>query len=170
MNPLLGTDLPYRDTKARGAADFYYGINATFRFILNRCGADAWHQYLRQMGREYYAPVNLRWQNGGLKAVARYWRAFFAAEPGAEVNVIEQSDRIEVRVSQCPAIKHLRDGKREIVREYCQHCFYLGSARAESSGLIMRLDGGNGACCHTFARAGANLPPQDMTRIKEATS
>lgn len=170
MPNLVPSELPYTDTKPVGAADFYYGINATFRFMLQRLGPAAWQRYLGELGRGYFAPVNRRWREGGLDAVARYWREFFSAEPGSDVEVVEKTDRVEVRIQVCPAIKHLRAGKREIVREYCQHCFYLGTARAEAAGLTMRLQGGNGSCRHTFARPEVGLPPQDMQQIKEATS
>ncbi len=161
--------LPYRDTKPQGAAGFYGGINATFRFFLNRFGEAGWRDYLEELGRGYFDPVNQQWRKGGLGAIARYWRAFFAAEPGAEVAVAELPNRVEVRVKQCPAIKHLREGKCDIVREYCRHCYYLGAARAEAAGLHMRLAGGNGACVHTFARPEAALPPQDLAAIAEVT-
>ena len=170
MNQVSPSSLPYRDTKPQGAADFYFAINATFRFILARLGRAGWIRYLEQLGHGYYAPVNRLWTAGGLPAVARYWRDFFAAEPGAVVEVIEQADRVEVRVSECPQIKHLRQDGREIVPEFCQHCYFLGAARAQASGLTMRLRGGNGSCCHTFARPDAGLPPQDLTEIKEAHS
>jgi hypothetical protein len=162
--------LPYHDTKPQGAPDFYYAINATFRYILHRLGAAAWVRYLEEMGRGYFAPVNVRWRDGGLPAVARYWRDFFAAEPGAVVEVTEHADRVELAVRECPAIKHLRSGGREIVKEYCQHCYFLGRARAEAAGLTMRLCGGDGSCRHTYAKLEAGLPPQDLTQIKEATS
>lgn len=162
--------LPYTDTKPQGSADFYYATNATFRFILGRLGPDGWRRYLRDLGREYFAPVNRQWKEGGLAAVATYWRAFFAAEPGAVVDVAEKPDRVEIAVRECPAIKHLRAGGREIVREYCQHCYILGCARAETAGLTMRLAGGNGSCVHTYARAEAGLSPQDPAQIREATS
>ena len=71
-------------------------------------------------------------------------------------------------VHECPAIKHLRASGREIGREYCQHCYFLGAARAEAAGLTMRLSGGNGSCRHTFARPSAHLPPQVMPDIAEA--
>jgi hypothetical protein len=160
--------LPYVDAKPQGAADFYYAINATFRFLLRRLGREGWHRYLEELGRGYYAPVNQRWREGGLPAIASYWRAFFAAEPGATVEVIEQPDRVEVCVHECPAIKHLRAGGREIVSEYCQHCYFLGNARAAAAGFTMRLTGGNGSCRHTFAPASAGLPPQELERIAEA--
>jgi hypothetical protein len=162
-------DLPYTDTKPQGSADFYYATNATFRFILGRLGAEGWRRYLADLGRDYYAPVNARWRQGGLPAVARYWREFFSAEPGSQVEVSAAPDRVEVHVQVCPAIRHLRAGGREIVRDYCRHCFHLGNARAEAAGLTMRLAGGNGTCRQTFALPAANLPPQDPAAIADAT-
>src|SRR5688500_5965525 len=98
------SDLPYRDTKPQGAAGFYSGINATFRFLLRRVGEDGWKRQLTEMGRSYFAPVNAQWRQGGLPAVGRYWREFFAAEPGAQVAVVDLPDRVEIKVATCPAI------------------------------------------------------------------
>ena len=162
--------LPYTDPKPQGAADFYFATNATFRFLLQRLGPAGWRRYLEEMGREYFAPVNDRWKRGGLPAVAGYWRAFFAAEPGAEVEVVPAADRVEVHVRRCPAIAHLRAAQRAIVPEYCQHCYFLGAARAEASGFVMRLRGGNGSCCHTFSRPAAALPPQNLAEIERASA
>lgn len=160
--------LPYRDTKPQGAADFYFAINATFRFLLGRLGRAGWRGYLESMGRDYFAPVNRQWQSGGLPAVAAYWRAFFAAEPGADVTVSVEPEAVRIEVRRCPAIAHLRAGGRAIVPEYCQHCYFLGEARAQASGLTMRLAGGNGSCVHTYCRAAAVTAPQDLNQIREA--
>ena len=167
MSDPAGAALPYTDTKPVGSADFYFATNATFRFLLGRVGAAGWRRYLAELGRGYFAPVNRQWAEGGLPAVASYWRAFFAAEPGAVVEVVEQPDRVELKVRVCPAISHLRAGGREIVREYCQHCYFLGAARAEAAGLTMRLSGGDGCCRHTYARPAAGLAPQDLAAIAE---
>ncbi len=160
--------LPYHDTKPQGAPDFYFETNARFRFLIARLGHEGWVRYLRDLGKSYYAPVNNQWQSGGLAAVAQYWRDFFAAEPGAKVEVEEKPDRVELDVQECPIFKQLRIGQREIVKEFCQHCFYLGQARANEAGMEMRLCGGNGSCRHTYAKSEAGLPPQDMSEIKEA--
>jgi hypothetical protein len=166
--PALGGALPYRDTKPQGAADFYFAINATFRFLLRAMGRDGWRRYLETLGQGYYAPVNRQWQVGGLPAVANYWQAFFAAEPGAEVEVVESPGQVELRVTVCPAIAHLRRGGREIVREYCHHCYILGETRAAAAGFAMRLEGGNGSCRQTFATVSECQPPQDLGAIREA--
>lgn len=163
----MKSPLPYLDTKPQGAADFYFGINATFRYLVLKYGRPGWVTYLADLGRSYYAPVNAQWRDGGLPAVANYWRAFFAAEPGAEVEVEEQADRVEITVKRCPAIHHLREQGRQIVPFYCQHCYYLGATRAQESGRGFRLEGGNGSCRHCYLKDDAALPPQDMAAIKE---
>lgn len=160
-------ELPYTDTKPRGAADFYYAINATFRFIQERFGMEGWRHYLRDLGHDYFAPVNEQWRREGPEGVTRYWKAFFAAEPGADVEVRQENDRVRIEVRTCPALKHLKEGGREIVPSYCQHCHILGEARASAAGLTMRLRGGNGSCVHTYAPASAALPPQDPGEIEE---
>ncbi len=160
--------LPYHDTKPQGAPDFYFETNARFRFLIRKLGREGWIRYLRDLGKSYYAPVNKQWRGGGLAAVAQYWREFFAAEPGAKIEVDEKEDRVELVVHACPLIKQLRLGKREIVKEFCQHCYYLGQARASEAGMEMRLCGGNGSCRHTYVKRGVGLPSQEMSEIKEA--
>ena len=51
------------------APDFYFAINATFRFIEERWGEEALNRYWDAMGRGYYAPLSARFRSGGLAAV-----------------------------------------------------------------------------------------------------
>lgn len=157
--------LPYTDTKPQGAADFYFGIDATFRFMLRQFGEAGFSDWLTEMGRDYFEPVNRIWREGGLSAVAQYWRDFFAAEPGAEVEVREEDCQVVVDVKKCPAIAHLKAHRRDIVPDYCRHCQILGQSRAEASGLSMRLEGGNGSCVHRYAMAG--VLKQDEGAVRE---
>jgi hypothetical protein len=160
--------LPHTDAKKVGAGDFYFAINATFRFIEKRFGRDGLRRYWQELGSTYYAPVTAAWKSGGLPAVAGYWRAFFDAEPGAEVQVDVTPDRVMLDVRICPAIKHLRAHAREIVPCFCQHCYYVSEAAAAPAGLTVRVEGGNGACRQTFLPRHPALPPQDLAQIKEA--
>lgn len=160
--------LPYTDAKPVGSADFYFAINATFRFILRTLGQEGLRRYWIQLGERYFAPVSATWGTTGLEGVAAYWRAFFAAEPAAEVGVTMAGDAVLLDVKVCPAIKHLRAGGREIVPCFCQHCYFVSEAMAASAGLTVRIEGGNGSCRQTFAPRAANLPPQELARIKEA--
>ncbi len=120
------------------------------------------------MGAGYYAPVSRLWQEGGFTAVARYWRDFFQAEPGAQVEVIEEEAGVRLEVKVCPAIKHLRDHGREIVPCFCQQCYFVSEATAEPAGLTVRVKGGNGSCVQRFVRLGAEVESQRLEDIAEA--
>jgi len=160
--------LPYTDSKPVGAADFYFAINATFRFILKRFGLEPLRRYWTELGSDYMAPVSASWKRHGLPGVAEYWRAFFKAEPGADVEVTCQDESVVLEIRQCPAIAHLRKCRREIVPSFCQHCYFLGEAMAAPAGLTVRVEGGNGRCRQTFFRRRAAIPEQDLARIRKA--
>ena len=161
--------LPYTDSKPVGAADFYFAINATFRFILKKFEVVGLRQYWSDLGTRYFAPVSAAWKVQGLDGVAQYWKAFFAAEPDAQVEVSRAKDSVTLDVKVCPAIRHLRKGQREIVPCFCQHCYFISEAMAQPADLTVRIEGGNGSCRQIFSRRDASLPAQDFARIKEAT-
>lgn len=159
--------LPYTDTKPVGAADFYFAINATFRFIEAKLGRDGLRAYWTDLGKKYYSPVSASWQRGGLPAVADYLRAFYKAEPGAEVEITIKPESVTLDVKVCPALKHLRAGGRQIVSSFCEHCYFTSEAMAAPVGMTVRIDGGNGSCRQTFLPRAAAVAPQDFAKIKE---
>ena len=168
-SPAAPSPLPYHDTKAVGAPDFYAAINATFRFIERRFGMEGLRRYWVDLGRAYYAPVSLRWKQQGLVGVAEYWRAFFAAEPAAEVTVHATENEVAVEVRKCPAIHYLRQHQREIVPHFCQHCYFVSQAAGETAGVEVRVTGGNGACMQRFAKRGSFVGSQDLSCITLAS-
>jgi hypothetical protein len=134
------------------AGDFYFAINATFRFIHERHGEEALIAYWRRLGKEYYRPLIERFREKGLEAAEAYWREFFDKEPGGEVEVIREEDRVAIAVADCPAIRWLVDHNREVMPLFCDHCRHVSSAIAEESGLHFELRGGGGTCHQTFSR------------------
>lgn len=158
--------LPYLDSKPRGAADFYFAINATFRFIRRRFGLAGLQRYWADIGHGYFAPVTERWKRGGLAAVAEYWRAFFAAEPGGDVQVDSGDEGAVIDVRRCPAIAHLRAGSREIDPDFCQHCYFIGEAMAAPAGFTVRIEGGDGKCRQRYLKRGATEGDQDLGAIR----
>lgn len=159
------SSLPYRDTKPQGASDFYLCINATFRFIHQRLGEAELRRYWTELGANYFQPVSQLWAEGGLGAVARYWRDFFAAEPGEQVEVLELASQVTLEVKECPAIAHLKACQREIDPLFCQHCYFVSEAMAEKAGLTVRVEGGNGRCVQRFQRPTESLEPQALEEI-----
>jgi hypothetical protein len=168
-SPPVLNSLPYQDTKPVGAADFYLAINATFRFILGRLGIDGLRRYWHELGSRYYAPVSSRWKAGGLPAVAEYWRAFFDAEPGGDVEVEQLAGEVRLHIKTCPAIKHLRAQGREIVPCFCQHCHFVSEAIAAPAGLTVRVKGGNGSCEQRIIKREACPKPQHLEDIAVAS-
>ena len=135
------------------APDFYFAINATFRWIQDNWGEEGLRAYWRALGSEHFAGVTRRFQAEGLEGVRAYWQDFFAEEPGAEFTVATEGDRVLLDVAVCPAIRHLREHGREIMPLYCQHCTEVSQAMCEAAGIAVQVEGGGGACRQSFALA-----------------
>lgn len=138
------------------AGDFYFAINATFRFILERYGREALIAYWQAMGDEYFAPLSARFRSGGLDDVARYWRDFFDGEPAGDVDVAQHENRVTIDVRVCPAIAWLREHHREVVPDYCEHCRHVSTRVARNGGLEFDMEGGGGSCRQWFTRENAS--------------
>jgi hypothetical protein len=141
------------------APDFYFAINATFRWIHDNWGEEGLIQYWRALGREHFATVSKQFREGGLPAVQDYWQAFFAGEPGGEVTVALEHDAVTVTVQTCPALKHLQAHNREIMALYCRHCTVVSEAMCEGTGIAVAVTGGGGSCRQVFTCAAEGVSP-----------
>lgn len=145
------------------APDFYFAINATFRYIHETYGEEALIAYWEAMGDEYYDDLTSRFREGGLVAAEEYWREFFAEEPNGEVGVLRSDADVEIQVAQCPAIHHLRTHDREVMPLYCRHCHHVSSVIARKAGLAFQLEGGGGSCRQVFT-VKENSPAEEAGR------
>lgn len=136
------------------AGDFYYAINATFRFVHDTYGKEALVDYWTSMAHGYHADVAARFRAGGLEEAQRYWAEYFAHEPGGDVRVDRTDRGVEIDVRDCPAIRWLKEGGREIVPYYCEHCHYVSTAIADQAGMRFALAGGGGTCHQLFGLGG----------------
>ncbi len=136
------------------AGDFYYGINATFRFIHDTWGKEALIDYWTSMALEYHGTVADRFQQGGLAEVQQYWSDYFDDEPGGDVSVSQTEKTVEIDVRDCPAIRWLKNGEREIVPYYCEHCHHVSNTIAEQAEMTFKLEGGGGTCNQIFGLKG----------------
>jgi hypothetical protein len=141
------------------APDFYFGVNAMFRHIHDRYGRDVLIDYWRSMGREYYAQRVETWRQGGPQAIAADWRTYFAEEPQADATITTDDETVTLDIKVCPAIKHLRDHRRDIVPYYCEHCDHVCGAMAEAAGYVFQRAGGMGACRQQFVRPSGRHAP-----------
>jgi hypothetical protein len=136
------------------APDFYFAINATFRWLQDTFGHEALTEYWQAMGRDHFADITKRFAEGGLPAVRDYWQAFFDEEPGGDVSVDLIDDEVIIEVRTCPALKHLREHNREIMPRYCEHCTVVSQAMCKGAGITVKIEGGGGSCRQVFAEGG----------------
>ena len=134
------------------APDFYFATNAIIRHLHDRYGREALADYFRSLGREYYRRRSASWRAGGPAAIADDWRAYFAGEPQADVEVASTERGVELIVRVCPAIKHLRDHARNIAPCFCEQCDHTCEAMSEEAGYVFSRTGGMGSCRQTFTR------------------
>jgi len=135
------------------APDFYFAVNAMFRYLNDTYGKEVLEDYWRCLGREYYAGRVEKWKQGGLETIAEDWREYFSHEPQSQVDVsVLGNESVELDIKVCPAIKHLRDHNRDIVPYFCEHCDNVCGAMAEEAGLSFRREGGMGSCHQSFTR------------------
>jgi hypothetical protein len=134
------------------APDFYFAVNAIFRHIHDQYGKPALIDYWQSLGRDYYARRTRAWKEGGPEAVAADWREYFSHEPQADVQTSVTGSAVTLDVRLCPAIKHLRDHKRDIVPYFCEHCDHVCGAMASSAGFSFERTGGMGSCQQRFVK------------------
>ena len=132
--------------------DFYFAVNATARHLHDEYGMDVLVDYWRSLAREFYAERIANWRKRGVRGIAEDWRAYFLAEPGAEVRVAADENSVTLDIDVCPAIKHLQDCGREIVPYYCDHCDHTCGAMAAAAGFRFERTGGMGTCQQKFVR------------------
>ena len=132
------------------APDYYFAVNAIFRYFHDKYGHSALVDYWQSLGREYYRKRCERWRTGGVKTIASDWQAYYGKEPQAKVDIMIRGQSIELDIHICPAIKHLKDHGRDIIPYYCEHCDHICGAMAESAGFSYKRTGGMGSCRQIF--------------------
>ncbi len=53
--------------------------------------------------------------------------------------------------------------------QFCQQCYIVSEAIAESAGMTVRVCGGNGSCTQRFVKRHAALEPQNLEDIATAS-
>ena len=141
-----------------GAPDFFFGVNATFRHILETYGEEALHRYWQEMGKEHYKFVTAAIRERGLAALKDHWEQLFPEEPGSDVAISLDGDVLTLRVATCPAILHLKSHGREITPVYCEHCTHVSKGMCDPAGVVVRVEGGGGSCAQYFTAAAPATP------------
>lgn len=139
--------------------DFYFTINATFYHFSERWGEQALIEYWKTLGSEYLRPLARQFETGGLDEIARYYRAYYDAEPGSEVDISRADNTLIIDVKVCPVFRWFKESPVAHVHPplhpmYCQHCRYTAEAMLQNTPFEFELRGGQGTCQQIFRLRG----------------
>lgn len=140
------------------APDFYFAVSSIFRHIHDHHGKQTLVKYWRDLGREHYAQRWRKWRDQGLPAIAQDWQDYFSHEPGAELDITTQADRVVLDIHTCPAIKHIRAHNRHLPEYFCEHCDHICGSMAEEAGFQFIREGGMGSCRQSFVQLTTSAP------------
>ena len=134
--------LPYTDTKPLGHADFYFAVNATFRFIINHFGYEKLQEYWRDIGTRYYKPVSEQWKlrrsrrRGGLLA-----RILCSGARREVVDVMQSADEVRLEVKHMPGRSSICaiTGARSCL--LLPALLFVSEAMAAPAGMTVRITG-----------------------------
>ena len=162
--PWLGTFGLSGDVAAGKEIEIPLPPELVMRWIWGRFGEAAWRDWLSEMGRDYFRPVNEAWKSGGLPAVAGYWRDFFHAESGSEVEVREDLDRVVIEMTDCPSRGFLLRNGLEFSGDYCNHCIgWIGPMMRSAGHGVRHAHNHQGQCVwEFFPESQPHLPAREV--------
>lgn len=87
--------------------DFHGALNCGIVYLHRHFGEDAVRAWLRDVARNWYAPLRRRLAAEGLDALREHLERIHAVE-GAPIRCEQTPDELVVHVAACPAVTHIR--------------------------------------------------------------
>lgn len=139
--------------------DFHSSMNMCIEYIGENFGTDAIRDFLRQYVEDVYIPLSEEIRKRGIDAIEDKIRDTYQKEKAQDALRIEKApDFMQVRISYCPAVKHLHETGRVVSKYYSLTTEVVMEALAEKAGFefsMDRYDEETGACEYSFRRTRA---------------
>lgn len=136
--------------------DFHGALCYAIRYLDENYGLEATTEYLRQVGRSYYAPLSQQLRNEGLAGLERHWNTVFTKE-GGKFTLSCEGGVLVLTVHECPAIAHLKKIDQLFTDRYCQTTVVVNDTISRDAGY----------CCSTEYEPGAGKCVQRFWKAKE---
>ena len=121
--------------------DFHSSMNMGIHYLGENYGMDAVREYLVQYTGNVYRKVIADMQNRGLVALADQIRGTYEKEKALEVLDLQLTDNaLTVRVSECPAVKHLKATGRDVSPWYRYTTEVVMETLAEAGGFGFQME------------------------------
>ena len=133
--------------------DFHGALSYGLQFLDDHLGQDAAPEFLSFLASSVYRPLVEDIRARGIHALSDHWRRVFELE-GGEIELRQDEDRLELRVSRCPAIAHMNEHAYAIATRFCQHTRIVNEAVCRAAGFdcAVECDQAAGRCVQRFWR------------------
>jgi len=134
-----------KETMRRKAADnpylhkdFHGALSCGIEYLHEHFGEDAVRQYLRNFATTFYAPLRKSVCKRGLPALQEHFATLYRCEE-AEATIELSSDELLVRVTNCPAVQHMRSHDYPVARLFHETTSTVNEALCEGTPFAAEL-------------------------------
>ncbi|MGA3323582.1 MAG: hypothetical protein ABSF45_03860 [Terriglobia bacterium] len=134
--------------------DFHGALCYGIKYLDDHYGPEATAEFLRQVGRSYYAPLSQQLKSDGLSALENHWREVFTKE-GGKFSLELQDGVLTLTVHECPAIAHLKKINRLFTPRFCETTVVVNETICGEAGYkcSCQYEPGEGRCVQKFWKA-----------------
>lgn len=137
--------------------DFHSSLNMGCHYVGETFGKEELVEYLTRFTKHVYHPVISAIREKGLQAIADKITDTYTKENALDVLTLNLSDnKLSVRISQCPAVKHLLRTGRTVSPWYVYSTTVVMDVLAQAGGYqfqMLSYDEATGAAEYCFTRA-----------------
>jgi hypothetical protein len=131
--------------------DFHGALCYGIKYLDDNYGHEATRDYLRQVGRTYYAPLSERLKKEGLAALESHFKDVFTKE-GGKFSMEYEDGALVLTVQECPAIAHLKQINQLFTPRYCETTVVVNETVCGEAGYMCstKYEPGEGKCIQRF--------------------
>lgn len=131
--------------------DFHGALCYAIKYLDDTYGTAVTTEYLEQVGRTVYMPLIESLRSEGLGALERHWKEIFEKETG-KFAVSYDNDTLVLKVTECPAISHLKKINQLFTSRYCQTTVVVNQTICKEAGFACSCayEPGEGKCVQKF--------------------
>ena len=136
--------------------DFHSSLNMGVHYVGENYGMDAVREYLTKFTCNVYRPVIEDMKARGLAALEAKIQDTYAKEKASDVlETVLTEDSLQVKISACPAVKHLKATGREVSKWYRYTTEIVMDVLAKEGGFTFTMesyDEATGAAAYKFEK------------------
>ena len=131
--------------------DFHGALCYGIKYLDDNYGPEAVTEYLKQVGRTYFAPLSEAMKKKGLSALEEHLQNIFTKEAG-KFNLRYEDGTLILEVAECPAITHLKKIGQLFTERYCETTVVVNETICAEAGYSCscQYEPGKAKCVQKF--------------------